>query len=222
MNSNKGGQIKSDFKFGELPSSLTSLTLSENYKGIILNGSIPKSITSLNYQFDSNHNSIKLIPNSIARVANSKSIPGMIPHNVTSLKFSGCEDSEIEANSLPISIKTLDLGKLKTANKLKDILPPNITNLILRSCSDYQQLPKSIETLNICTLESTSINAFSGFKHLTSLDIRAPEHLPDGIFPNSLTNLTLICENLQLTNNLLPKNLKVLELKHFDQPLNKF
>ncbi|KAM9941454.1 hypothetical protein ACTFIT_008000 [Dictyostelium discoideum] len=198
--------------------------------GTILNGSIPKSITDLNYHFNSKNNSIKLIPNSTVRDSNSKSIPGgttsltfdssfdqkikrgMIPHNVTSLEFLGSRGSKIESNSLPISIKTLVFDVHETSNNLKDIFLPNITSLTLNSCSDYQQLPKSIQTLSIyIPLDSTLINPFSGFKNLTSLDIQTQEHnLPDEIFPNSLTTLTLDCPNLQLTNNLLPKNLKTL------------
>ncbi|KAM9960944.1 hypothetical protein ACTFIW_010107 [Dictyostelium discoideum] len=225
---------------GELPPSLTSLILDDNYKGIILNGSIPNSIIQLNYHFNSNNNTIRLIPNSTVGDENSESIPGgttllefdssfkqkikkgMIPHNVTSLEFQGYLFSNIEENSLPISIKTLVLRKLETLCNLKDILPPNITDLTLASCSDFQQLPKSIQKLSIIIcLEPTLVNPFSGFKHLTSLDIQTLEHtLPDGIFPDSITTLTMGCENLQLTNNLLPKNLKVLELLEFNQPIN--
>ncbi|KAM9961965.1 hypothetical protein ACTFIR_004837 [Dictyostelium discoideum] len=235
-----GKSFQQSIHRGELPPSLTSLTLNENYKGIILNGSIPKPIKDLNYHFNSNDNTIRLIPNSTVKKKYSKSIPGgttslefdyhfnqtikkgMIPHNVTSLEFKNYEGCPIEANSLPISIKTLVLGGHETPYNYKDILPPNITNLTLISCSDYKSLPKSIEKLKIETfLEPLLINPFSGFKHLTSLNCTTDEHnLPDGIFPNSLTTLTLYCRNLQLTNNLLPKNLKVLKLYGYNQPIN--
>ncbi|EAL73759.1 hypothetical protein DDB_G0268612 [Dictyostelium discoideum AX4] len=176
-----GESFQQSINRDELPPSLTSLTLDENYKGIIVNGSIPNSIKDLNYQFHSN-NSIKLIPNSTVRDENSKSIPG----GTTSLEFDYNFNQTIK----------------------KGMIPHNVTSL-------------EFSGSNGTYLDSTLINPFSGFKHLTSLGCSTIEdNLPDSILPNSLTTLILDCQYLQLTNNLLPRNLKVLELSYFSQSIN--
>ncbi|KAM9980871.1 hypothetical protein ACTFIY_003166 [Dictyostelium cf. discoideum] len=213
----------------ELPPSLTSLILDPKYQGVILYGSIPKSVTTLHYYFDSRRGTNKLDSTSIPGGTTSLEFDsffnqtiekGMIPHNVTSLIFmSG--NYKIESNSLPISIKTLHLGRNKDYDAL---LPPTITNLSMHQCSEVFLLPKTIQTLKIMSFTFSShphLHSLYFFKNLTSLKLNVSQvNLTDLKFPPTITKLVLtVSDDFELNDSLLPNNLKKLKLYDFNKPL---
>ncbi|KAM9966905.1 hypothetical protein ACTFIR_007140 [Dictyostelium discoideum] len=213
---------------GELPSSLTSLILDPNYQGVILYGSVPKSVTTLRYYFDSKFGICKLDSKSIPGGTTSLEFDyffnqtiekGMIPHNVTSLKFES-GGYKLEPNSLPISIKTLHLGRNHATQ-----LPPTITNLSMHQCFELLLLPKTIQTLKIMDFTTGShpdLHSLYFFKNLTSLKLNVSQiDLTDVKFPPSISKLVLtVSDEFELNNSLLPNNLKNLKIYGFKQPLN--
>ncbi|EAL70367.1 hypothetical protein DDB_G0274949 [Dictyostelium discoideum AX4] len=213
----------------ELPPSLTSLILDPNYQGIILYGSIPKSVTTLDYSFDSKRGTNKLDSTSIPGGTTSLEFDsffnqtiekGMIPHNVTSLIFKS-GNHKLEPNSLPISIKTLHLGRNKDNAAL---FPPTITNLSMNAFSDIQILPKTIQTLKIMnfTTRNPHLHSLDFFKNLTSLKLNVSQiDLTDVKFPPTISKLVLtVSDEFELNDSLLPNNLKKLKIYDFNQPLN--
>ncbi|EAL70210.1 hypothetical protein DDB_G0274635 [Dictyostelium discoideum AX4] len=214
----------------EIPPSLTSLILDPKYKGVIEYGSIPKSVTTLHYYFDSKGGA-KLDSTSIPGGTTSLEFDsffdqtiekGMISHNVTSLKFSFC-NSIIKSNSLPISIKTLHLGS--NQNFPRDVFPQAITNLSVYTFSDIKILPKTIQKLKIMDFSPPSQldnHSFYFLKNLTSLNFDAKQvDLTNVKFPNIISRLTLaVSDYLEFNDCLLQNNFKKLKLFNFNQPLN--
>ncbi|KAM9965389.1 hypothetical protein ACTFIW_005205 [Dictyostelium discoideum] len=214
----------------EIPPSLTSLILDPKYQGVIQYGSIPKSVTTLHYSFDSKGDAkldSTLIPGGTTSLEfglffDQTIKKGMIPHNVTSLKFR-FGDCLIKPNSLPISIKTLHLRSDQIF--LQKVFPQAITNLSANTFSDIKTLPKTIQKLKIMDYSPPSQldnHSFYFLKNLTSLNFDAKHvDLTNVKFPNTITSLALtVSDHFELNDCLLPNNLKKLKLFKFNQPLN--
>ncbi|EAL70098.1 hypothetical protein DDB_G0274411 [Dictyostelium discoideum AX4] len=168
----------------EMPPSLTTLIFIPVYKGVIQYGSIPKSVTTLHYSlFFKEHDIYKFDLTSVPGGTTSLEFDfyyngtiekGMIPHYVTSLKFR-MGDYKLEPNSLPISIKTLGLGRNRTIFTQK-VFPPTITNLSIVTFSDIGILPKTIEKLKIIgsnNFTQLDSHSFHIFENLKSLELNA-------------------------------------------------
>ncbi|KAM9966902.1 hypothetical protein ACTFIR_007137 [Dictyostelium discoideum] len=222
-----GQSFQQTIQRNELPQSLTELFLDSEYQGIILNGSIPKSVTTLHYEFFTirkNHFDTKSISKGVTSLKigcyfNQTIKKDMIPINVTSLEIDNISKIEIEPNSLPLSIKTLRIGSIELDKD--NILPPNIKKLSIYG--DYHScfLPKSIESLKITSFFNLSKISFNNFRNLTSLKIEKVSEsvLEEGVFPNTLLRIVLSCPNLKLSNGIFPNSLKKLKLKEFNHPI---
>ncbi|KAM9980869.1 hypothetical protein ACTFIY_003164 [Dictyostelium cf. discoideum] len=217
----------------EIPPSLTSLLLDPRYKGVIQYGSIPKSVTTLHYSFNSNLGRSILKLGSIPNGTTSLKFDyfpalivekGMIPHNVTSLKFDSAHH-KIAKDSLPISIKTLHLGSFNS-NFNQDVFPQSVTNLSTSYFSDIGKLPKTIEKLKIMGFIPPSSQldnrSFCIFKNLTSLELELGDEDLTGVeFPSTITRLVLhVSQNFKLNKSFLSNNLKKIVIYNFNQPLN--
>ncbi|KAM9980875.1 hypothetical protein ACTFIY_003170 [Dictyostelium cf. discoideum] len=222
-----GQSFQQTIQRNELPESLTELFLDSEYQGIILNESIPKSVTTLHYEFFTirkNHFDTKSISKGVTSLKigcyfNQTIKKDMIPINVTSLKIDNISKIEIEPNSLPISIKTLRIGSIELDRE--NILPPNIKKLSIYGHYHSCYLPKSIESLKITSFFNLSKISFNNFRNLTSLKIEklSESVLEEGVFPYSLLRLVLSCPNLKLCNGIFPNSLKKLKLKEFNHPI---
>ncbi|EAL70211.1 hypothetical protein DDB_G0274637 [Dictyostelium discoideum AX4] len=214
----------------EIPPSLTSLLLDPKYQGVILYGSIPKSVTTLHCYFDSKDGTCKFDSTSVPGGTTSLEFDyffnqtiekGVISNNVTSLKF-GSGNHKLEPDSLPISIKTLHLGRNKDYSAQ---LPPTITNLSIHECLEVFLLPKTIQTLKIMDFTTRShphLHSLYFFKNLTSLKLNVSQiDLTDVKFPPTISKLVLtVSDEFELNDSLLPNNLKKLKIYGFNQPLN--
>ncbi|KAK5576296.1 hypothetical protein RB653_007437 [Dictyostelium firmibasis] len=227
-----------DIKKGQLPNTLESLLLHPDYKGIIMPGSIPESVTTLRFKFNSHLNrdsiSTKKIPISTTSLEldddfNQPIRVGDIPQNVTNLSFGKSFSSAIGPNSLPKSTRVLSLGKFK------DSVDHNILqeNLISIDFGEYFNRPlfsnmfsfsKSINTI-IFGKGFTQPIASKVFSHLNELKtLKFGDHFNSIILadelPNSLTYLDLGGYNKPLELGVLPNSLISLKFYCFNKTIN--
>ncbi|EAL73110.1 hypothetical protein DDB_G0269042 [Dictyostelium discoideum AX4] len=229
--------FQKDIKKGQLPNTLVSLLLHPDYKGVIMLDSIPESVTTLAYNFNSHSNrdslSCKKIPFSTTTLVldddfNQPIRVGDIPQNITNLSFGKSFSSSIGPNSLPKSTRILSLGKFK------DSVDHNILqeNLISIDFGEYFNRPlfsnmfsfsKSITTI-IFGKSFTQQIAPGVFNHLNHLKtLKFGDHFNSRILknelPESLTLLDLGGYNIPLDIGMFPTSLISLTFHWFNKPI---
>ncbi|EAL68750.1 hypothetical protein DDB_G0277387 [Dictyostelium discoideum AX4] len=169
-----GHKFQQTIKMGQLPSSLTSLILDpRSYKGVIEIGSIPDSVKTLDYKFNScsNQESISFnpIPKSITRLVfdsefnqNIKANDISSNYNLTSIHFGEHFNSDIGIKSLPNSIREIKFGR--AFDRDIKLCPSSITSI------DFGN--KFNRPLSMMTQTLTSIDFGSKFNQI----------IPQGIF----------------------------------------
>ncbi|KAN0018785.1 hypothetical protein ACTFIU_008718 [Dictyostelium citrinum] len=223
---------------GQLPHGLTSLILDENYGGIIAPNSIPDTVKTLNFTFESNENTWDLkngiIPKGTTSLEfdNSFNQPiniGDIPPNVTNLKFGDAFNNIINPNSLPHSIRTLTFGTYYN-NKLKpNSLPPNLTCLTFgygyNQPLEQDQIPRTVCELSFGGTFDQAIPSgfFRKYKCLKSLnfDNSFDQVIPPESLPRTITSLNLGGYDGTLNKQMFPPSLKSLTLGSFNQSIKE-
>ncbi|KAN0034516.1 hypothetical protein ACTFIV_001036 [Dictyostelium citrinum] len=229
--------FQKDIKKGQLPNTLVSLLLHPEYKGFIIPGSIPDSVTTLCHKFNSHLNrdsvSVKKIPISTTTLVldedfNQPIRVGDIPQNVTNLSFGKSFSSSIGPNSLPKSTRILSLGKFK------DSVDHNILqeNLISIDFGEYFNRPlfsnmfsfsKSITTIIFGNgfAQQIAPGVFSHLNHLKTLKFGDHFNAKVSIneLPSSLTFLDLGGYNIPLEFGILPTSLITLKFHCFNKPI---
>ncbi|KAN0022895.1 hypothetical protein ACTFIU_005636 [Dictyostelium citrinum] len=169
-----GHKFQQHIKIGQLPPSLTSLVLDpRSYKGVIEIGSIPDSVKTLDYKFNScsNQESISFnpIPKSITRLVfdsefnqNIKANDISSNYNLTSIHFGEHFNSDIGIKSLPNSIREIKFGR--AFDRDIKLCPSSITSI------DFGN--KFNRPLSMMTQTLTSIDFGSKFNQI----------IPQGIF----------------------------------------
>ncbi|KAM9975209.1 hypothetical protein ACTFIW_008687 [Dictyostelium discoideum] len=117
----------------KLPISLITLKLNKNYFGKIEPKSIPKSVTTLKFNINSNNNLLN-IPRSTTTLIfdnefNNILNDGDIPDNVSTIRFGNNFNQIINENSLPISLTKLSFGVNFNQAIQENSLPSNLLKL---------------------------------------------------------------------------------------------
>lgn len=186
-----------------------------------------KNITSLEFLYlDSGGQTLKpgdLPPNlKVLTFRNSYSeeriLPGALPESMEVLTFSHIFNQKILHGMLPKNLHKLVLGDCYN-QPLEKVLPPNLKSLIFSYESSFNQpleedvLPEKLELLYLGFCFDKDIKDILP-KNLKILKFghRFKKRLTNGIFPNSLEELTFESLHQDISPGILPENLKYLSI----------
>ncbi|EAL69483.1 hypothetical protein DDB_G0275465 [Dictyostelium discoideum AX4] len=194
----------------QLPEGLIFLYLDNTYQSTIIYGSIPNSVQNLRYTVESfSKTKVPVSTTNLEVRANVDIKVGMIPHNVTNIKFGDSFICRIEQFALPPSIRSISFGDSFNKELVGNILLSNIEYIKLgKSFQSRIDIPSTVKTLKLTTNYNDNFGSpLSGDPYhfffyvtnlnecysLTNLELgrRDNPNLEKIIFPNSLSLTTL-------------------------------
>ncbi|KAN0035360.1 hypothetical protein ACTA71_004625 [Dictyostelium dimigraforme] len=188
----------------QIPDGLKFLYLNDNYQSTIIYGSIPSSVENLRYIVKDTINSDTKIPVSTTSLTISANIDiqvGMIPHNITNIKFDDSFNGTISEFSLPSSIRSISFGDNFNRHLRGNTLLSNIESIKLgKFFRSHIDIPSTVKSFKL-----TSNGNHYGYFHYNS-DFNECYSLSNLEFGRS--------DNPNLQNNILPNSnsLKTLDL----------
>ena len=187
----------------ELPPSLKSLVLSDNFNCGIELGALPEGLEEINF----------------GRRYSQHITKGLLPSTLKRLTLFGQFDGEIEQGSLPEGLEEIDFGPTYGKKIAKGLLPSTLKKLAMTSdCVDEGSIPENVEEVIIimatCTLLDLSLFP-KGLKILRIM-ISLPDNFHDRNLPEGLEELELgmVSMDQPLAPGFLPSTLKKLILPY--------
>ncbi|GAM17670.1 hypothetical protein SAMD00019534_008450 [Acytostelium subglobosum LB1] len=204
-----GENYDSDIRPGDLPNMLSHLSLGWYFNRVLQPGALPSSLTSLTFDYFYNQPlSTGVLPTSLATLVfggcfNQAIGLGVLPHGLTSLTFGAKYNQSIIPGALPNTLQSLTFGGEDFNQPFEiDSLPNSLINLTLSYFFNQTLAPGLLPT----GLQSLTLgNSFN-------------QMIGTGCLPNTLTYLKLGDDYSKVVDkHALPASLRHLDMKKFAQ-----